>query len=504
MGVGRKALRIGKLGSVYTIGGILPQMLGILLVPVFTRLLDPSQMGVLTLGQKVMGTLAVIVQMGLWTGLKSHYFRTPEPDRPRLVRTVQLAVIFQSAVLCAILSLAGPWVAGVLLPNLPLSGDLLLVLWLLVVWGCFLQAMTRMGRGMLQLQERAFPSVGIGLLQFVVGTLCALAAVVALWRWGLGNEGLGRFAGVWIGALAAGVAAFVVVWRVGRGRFDFSMYRRVLPTGLSFVPHALVSSLVLTANLWLLSTMLGPGKGSESVGIYIQAVRFPAMMEMPLFALGTAFFPTLSKLMADGSAEARREHSRLVTLIMAFILWIMLCISCFAPVAVKVLVAPQYHAALGVVPILVLAYLLRGLSIAPGQPLFFTGSGFLAALGSGANVLVSIVLCLVLIPRYEMYGAGWAMAGGFGAQLCVYCVVSHHKFPIPWQYSVLLRAVAGVVGLGLAEMWVSAQLPLGWAIGVKVLFVLAAIPVMVLAGVVSPRELTWAWGLVVAKFRRDG
>ena len=238
------------------------------------------------------------------------------------------------------------------------------------------------------------------------------------------------------------------------------------------------------------------------MGIYNEAVRFPQLLDMPMFALGTAFFPTLSKLMADGSPEARREHSRLVTLIVAFILWVMLCISCFAPVAVRILVAPQYHAALGVVPIVVLAYLLRGLSLAPGQTLYFTGSGFLTALGSGSNVLVSVVLCCLLIPAYGMYGAAWAMVGGFAVQLCIYSAVSHRKFPIPWQLGVLLRAVAGVVGLGLAEMWVSARLPLGWAIGVKVLFVLAAIPAMVLAGVFSRRELTRAWELVAARFWR--
>ena len=118
--------KIGRLSTIYMLGTIAPQVIGMLLLPVFTRFLPKEQMDIVTLALSIGGLLTIVLQLGLWSGLKSQYFQTPEAMRPQLVRTVLLGQIVQAALICSALSFAGFWIADSLLPKLPLQPNLVL------------------------------------------------------------------------------------------------------------------------------------------------------------------------------------------------------------------------------------------------------------------------------------------------------------------------------------------------------------------------------------------
>ncbi|UCE99395.1 MAG: polysaccharide biosynthesis protein [Planctomycetota bacterium] len=487
--------KIGKLGVVYILGIIIPHVLTVLVLPIFTHYLPPAQYGIVTLARQIWSPLSILIALGLLSAVASHYFRMEEARRPQLVKTVLIGLVIQMGLLCSVLSLAGIWVAEYLLPNLPLSPGLVLALWVMIVWTCFFSCLVLFGVTLTQLHERAVVSVSINLLNYLLQIILGIFAVVYL-----GWQGFGRQGTLLMGAIGASVFSFFVIWRFASGKFDFSLFKRILRTGLGFVPHSFSGMLAITVNAWLVNKLVS----TAALGVYGIAVLFGQLIQLPLNAFGSAAYPTLAKLMSDGGTEARRQHSRLYTLLIAGISALALAVSLFAPVAIKILTAPGYHEAMRVVPILVFAWLIHGLYWVASNPVFYFGGGLWMATATISSVVVSIILNIILAPIYGLYGAAMAMVGCFFVRFVVITIVSHRLYPLPWQVGAIARAIGCAVLLELVDIWLSPQLPLIPAIVLKAVMLLAMIPLMWICGVVSTGEVAKAKDLIIARIRSSG
>ena len=360
--------KIGKLSSIYILGSAVPPVIAMLLLPVFTRYLPREQMGIVTLSQRIAGLLAILVTLCLGSGLRMQYFHFDAQKRPQLLRTALIGQLGISFVFCLVLSLAGVWCAEWALPNLApklLDARYVYYLWLMVVWGCFLTTMIDLTVGTEQLMEHAATSVFLGFLNYICQVGLGIAAVVLL-----GWQGFGRYGTIVLGMLIAALVSVAVMWRCGRGGFHAGIFRRVAGMGLTFIPHNLANNVQYTLNAWLLAWWLNPG----AVGVYGIAVAFAQLLDMPVISLMNAAFPTLARLMSDGSPESRRQQARLYTLLAVGVVGLSLGSLLFSPVAIRILTAPGYHEAANVVVILILAWLFQGFYSLVLQPAFYFGA----------------------------------------------------------------------------------------------------------------------------------
>ncbi len=448
----RSALKIGKLTTLYTLGTVAPLAIQFLLLPVFTYYLKPTQMGIVSLAARVTAPMAILVQLGLWAALKMQYFRVEKTLRPRLVRTILLGQVVQAVVICSLLSVAGIWLAEVLLPNLvdqkgqPLSRPCVFGLWLMIVWACLGVSLVQLSMGLAQLLERAGISVGISFCRFFLQAGLGVVAVTAL-RW----QGVGRQGTIFLAQLIVAAVCFWIVWRWGSGRFDRALFRSALHTGLTFVPHSFSGLLAVVLNAWLLNKLVD----SNALGIYAVAAMFPQLIQMSLVSFGNAAYPTLARLMTDGSREAKRQQSRLYTLLVIVIAGLTLTVALFSPMAITILTESQYHRAAEVVLILTLAWMFQGLYMIVSQPVFFFGGGLWLATATVSSVVVNIILCFVLIPPFGIQGAAWAMVGCFASRVVVAAAASVYLYRLPWHVTAILRILACAGALAILDHWLS-------------------------------------------------
>ena len=474
------ALKIGKLSSIYLAGQLLPRVLGIVLLPIFTHYLVPAQMGIVTITLQTAAVMGVLVQLGLWNAQRRLFFSTEESARRPLVRTILLGQTAQGAVICVLLSVAGIWTAEILLPNLPLSPAYVYALWLIIVWECFFGAWVQLAVCLTQLLERAGVCAGITSLRYLLQAGLGVAAVV-----GLGWQGFGRRSTMAMAIAILGIAAFSIVWRYGQGAFQPSLFKQAFRTGLTFAPNNLFRFLAIGLNMWLVNRMASPA----ALGTYSVAVMLPQVMQMPLASLVQAAYPTLARLMGDGGASARKRQSRLYTLLIVGNLSLALPVMLFGPVAIKILTAPAYHQAAQVVPILTGAWLLLGLSMVASQTVFFVGGGLWLSTAAIASIIVNVTLSLVLIPEYGIYGAAWAMVGGYVTRLAVCTSVGCYLYPLPWEATKILRALACAGALVAVDICLLPEMALGWAVVSKAALLLAMFPMLWVVGVVSTAEV---------------
>ena len=487
-----KTAKIGKLSTIYMTGSIVPRLVGLFLLPLFTRYLVPEQFGIARLALQIIMPLSILARLGLVASLKSYYFRVNPEKRPQLVRTILQGQAVFAFLFCILLSLAGYRFAETILPNLPITAESVRLLWIMIVWSCFFGSITKLAVRMTQLQERAMASITIALLKCFVNYFFGFIAVV----W-LGWKGLGRFGTTFTATIVASALAVWIIWRFGKGKFDFALFKKVFKTALTFIPYSFAGVLTLTVNAWLVNTLIS----TSAIGIYAIAIQFAQFIQLPLRAFVNAAYPTLASLLKEGTDKAKQRQSRLYTLSITGISLLALTLSVLAPLAIDIFVQPAYHQAKTIVPLLVIAWALRTFGWGAGNVIFYYGKGLIL---TGANVIAmitNIILCFLLIPRFGLYGAALAMLGSFAAQLVTIILTAQKKYPIHWQLLIIMRVLAVVLLLGLLDRYLSPGLSLWLQLSIKLLILAAAIPLLLLCRIVTRTELLEFKSVVVEKLK---
>jgi O-antigen/teichoic acid export membrane protein len=493
------ARKIGKLSAIYMIGSFAPQIIAVLLTPVFTRYLEPAQMGIVNQAARLVTLLTFVVQFGFTSVLKGDYFRVELDERPSLVRTVLIGQTAMAALVCALLLVVGLWPVGdqnlaeQILPGLPLEAWQVYLVWALVVWQAFCDTVILVGRSVAQLNERAAAAVGVYFIRYLSQAVLGLAAVV-----GLGWLGLGRMVTIAIGLTLGAIAAIVVIWPYAKGSFDPAVFRRTLVRGFGFMPHVIAAFMPQTVTAWL----LGRHWGSRTNGLFGAAVQLPQMTEVTMNAISSAVYPTLAYLMRDGSIESKRQQSRVYSWLALGIIAMSLSVSILSPIGIRILNAPAYHEAIAYAPILALAWGFTGLYMVVSNAVYFIGGGWWLSTASTAAAVTHFVLSVPLISRFGLWGASWSLVAGNAVLFLVAAYAEHRLYPLPWEYKRLSVGFLTALATGIADVWICQSL--GWleSLPVKVALLAIWVGLLWLFRVVSGHEIATLTRLAAGFFRR--
>lgn len=460
MSLAKTATKIGKLSTIYLVGSIAPQVINMLVLPIYTDYLTKEQMGVVSLGARLSVPLAVVIQLGALAGFKSWYFRTDPPLRPQFVRTMQLSQLGINFSVVLVLAIVGLVASEWILPGLPYSSTAVYVLWLLILADALGDASTKLATMVMRLSEHARQSVTLSFAWYILQTVVSLSVVFALARHGLGEwQGFGRQASSTTAALITAAVAVGIVWRYGGGRYDPRMARQTLRTGITFVPHQLSDGMMLTANAWMVNGFFS----TAALGVYGIAIAFAQIVQLAIFNFSDAAYPTLSELMRQGGPDSRRKQARIYTLTLLILTSTLLAQQLLAPVGIRVLTNPSYHEAASIVPILILAWTFQAFYMIVVQPVFFFGGGFWLSCATLTSILVSIGVGAWAIPEFGAYGAAWSIVAGFGSRFVVALSASTYLYPLPWEVARLARALICAALI----LWIDWTFVDGWLVLVK-------------------------------------
>jgi O-antigen/teichoic acid export membrane protein len=146
---------------------------------------------------------------------------------------------------------------------------------------------------------------------------------------------------------------------------------------------------------------------------------------------------------------------------------------------IAVLIGPNYRAAVGIVPILLIAYLFLGIfynfsiwfKLADKTPV-----GGYIALGGAA---ITVVLNILLIPHIGYYGPAWAALACYAFMIIVCYWTGQKYYPIEYpigRMALYLLIALGAYALGqLNARWLGESLVLKLAANTFVLFLFSGI-----------------------------
>ena len=431
MALGAELKRLGKHSAIYGLGGLVSRILAVLLLPLYTRYLSPSDYGKVETLIALTTVIGIALRMGIHSAFFRFYFDSSEPAaRRRVVRTsFWFTMAMATAGLIGGLVLAGP-ISDVLFGS---SDDSELVMAAFVgLWaGMNYEQLTSLFR----VEERSVAFVSASLANIFITIGATLLLVVALDKGPIGVV-IGNFIGT--------LVVYVVLVGYRREQlgleFDRGLLREMNRFGVPLVPTALFLWVTNFSDRLFLVRLAD----TTEVGLYSVGVRIASAMVLLLTAFRLAW-PAFAYSI-DDDREARRTYAFVLTYVVLVTTWVATGLALLSPWIVDWIAAPAFAESSRVVGPLAFAavafagYIVVAIGVGRAKRTQFNW------VVTGAAAAVNIVLNLLLIPPYGMMGAAIATVAAYSTMFVGMIWWSQQIYPVPYQWRrVVIATAAGIV-----------------------------------------------------------
>jgi len=462
MALGAQLKRLGKHSAIYGLGGLVSRILAVLLLPLYTRYLSPSDYGKVETLIALTTVIGIVLRMGIHSAFFRFYFDSDDPAARRLVLRTSFwfTMAMATAGLVGGLLLAAP-IADALFGSAD-DSELVMAAFVGLWAGMNYEQVTSLFR----VEERSVAFVSASLANILLTIGATLLLVVALEKGPIGVI-VGNFAGTLL------VYAVLLGYRreqLGL-QFDRSLLRRMNHFGVPLVPTALF--------LWVTNfsdrLFLVKLADTQEVGLYSVGVRIASALVLLLTAFRLAW-PAFAYSIEDDN-EARHTYGYVLTYLVFVTTWVATALALLSPWIVEWIAAPAFESSSRVVGPLAFstvafaAYIVVAIGVGRTKRTQFNW------VVTGAAAAVNVVLNLFLIPPYGMMGAAVATIAAYAAMFAGMAWWSQRIYPVPYQWRrVVTAAAAGIalvtagkltggglaVALPLALVYPLALLPLGF------------------------------------------
>ena len=459
--------RLAKHSAIYGLGGLVSRILAVLLLPLYTRYLTPSDYGAIETLVALSAVLVTILRAGISSAFFRFYFDSKEPaHRLRVVRT---------SFWFTMTSATAGLVAGLALAE-PISQALFATddrAWLVraAFVGLWAQMNYEQLTSLFRVEERS--------VQFVYASLANVLITVAATVGLVVGVEMGA-TGVLVGNFTGTLCVYTALLAYRREQLGLELSRGLLREmnrfGLPLVPSALA--------LWALNFsdrfFLVKLAGADEVGLYSIGVRIASAMVLLLTAFRTAW-PAFAYSIEDDN-EARRTYGFVLTYLCYVACWLALALGLLSPWLVRLLTTPDFYEGSRVVAPLAFAaaafggYIVISIGVGRARRTQFNW------VVTGAAALLNVALNLILIPPYGMMGAAVATVAAYATMFAGMAWWAQQVYPVPYQWRRVLTAAGAGIALAVAGKLAGGGLP------VAVLLALAYPLVLLPLGFYLPAE----------------
>jgi len=476
--------------AVYAFGAVLNRGAGFILLPLYTRYLNPSDYGILGVVAITSEVVGAVIGVKLGTAMSRLFFDYhDEKERAELVSTAIVGMGSIVAVFSVILALAADPLAGILLADRN-QGDLLF----LGVAGLLLNIIFSLGLQYLIILKRSDVVLVVSTIRSVL-----YLGLGALFIAPLGMGVFGALLAILL-ANALSVAGLILPLLARLGvYFSKARFVSMLQFGAPLLPGQMGELLVKFADRYLLVQF---GSLAAS-GIFFLGLRLSSILQMALVSPFNQIY-IVRRFEAHGRNEDDSEGSRVFTYFFAVLVSGALGLSLLAPqlLALIAFKRPEYHGAAAIIPLLAVAEVVRSLLLIVELGIFYAKRPGSLTAASLAGLAVHLPLTGLLIAMFGVAGAAGALVLSTTFRLAVtWWLARGLNGPQPqWGYLLVVFS-AGVSAYGTA--W-AVELALGATSGAVARLCLAgAFPLLLLMSpIFSDQEREAARGAVAARFRR--
>lgn len=280
--------------------------------------------------------------------------------------------------------------------------------------------------------------------------------------------------------LTAVIALLVVIRKAAFRRLSWNWPFIVMILRKSF-PFALLTLLMTFYNRIdsvMIDKLLPSLDGKEQVTIYASAFRILDAVNMIAYLFSVLLLPIFSKMLKTGDPVVHMVKLSF-TLLITVALIISLGCYFYSDELMDMLMVAHVQQSSDVFRIMMFGFIAISSGYIFGTLLTANGSLWHLNLIAGGSMLLSIILNLLLIPRFLAVGSAWAsVITQFASMIAQMIMVWYiFRFRISWRFIVTLTGlIAGLIAINL----ITKMLPVTWYFGFILMIVLSLILAFVL------------------------
>jgi O-antigen/teichoic acid export membrane protein len=467
--------------AAYQVADAVSKFIAVLLLPVYTRYIDPAGYGVVELLANGVIFISIVVRFGMIEAFLRYYFiGEDQAGRDALARrAVGFLLIATTVVSVALALFAGPVSKAVL-------GYRDATTLRVAVLGLWAFTNLELAYGLLRVDERLRMYAAASLGNVLLTVSASVILVV-----GLGDGARGLL----LGNYGASTVVLLVLWfrlrhRLRPRRAPAAQMAALLRFGLPTVPaEASVYALSIVDRYYLFHH-----RSPALAGLYSIAIKLAGAVAFIVRAFQYAW-PPLAYSVSD-DAEAARLYGLVTTYYLLVSGWVVAGLALEGRWVLRLLAAHAFFGAYRALPWVALGWALYGLWVVflviAGRAQVTTRN-FPAAI---AGLAVNVALLLALVPAWGLAGAGVALCGAYIVMLTVMHVLTRRAFSVQFEWLRLAQLALVIGGMAAAGDLV---LPTSGAVGfvARGAVFLAIGPALLATGFAHAAELRQARELLV-------
>jgi O-antigen/teichoic acid export membrane protein len=437
-----KIKSLAKDSLIYGVAGIISRMISIFLVPVYTRIFQPSDYGIISLINTTFFLVNMLAICALDNSAARWYYDTnDEVERKRTIASWFWFQLVLSIALVLLLVLAMPVVSRYLL-NIPIK-DMWLI-WLLPCCTLLTNILPTIIWNWYRFNRRPKSTIFFTLSQSLLTIGLTIIFVVIL-KWGI----VGVYSALFISSLVFSlIAIFQLNDWINIKYFERRRIREMLLFALPLIPAALAFWLINSTDAYFLQFF----KNKNEVGLFSVGAALASGVSLFTGAFQQAWSPFAFSIINEPDAKATYANVFLVFGIIASI--ITLGMFLFTPEMLQLLTTTQYYNAAWVASILSLNIILIAFTYIASIGTGIVKNNKYYSIGVLMAAIVTVILDIVLIPVWGKEGSAIATVV---AQLIVPIYLFYHAqrlYPVPYQFGKVAYFLMGSIFLGLVGRWI--------------------------------------------------
>ncbi len=427
---------------IYGLSTILARIINFLFVPIYTRLLSPESYGVVTEFMAYIAVLQVVLVLGLETGC--FRFANKEGVDPKKVYSSAFVTVFSvsATFLALMIAFATP-----LASLLGYEGYESCIMYMGGILS--LDAVTAILFAKLRQENRALRFAIFKTIKIITETAANL--VLFLWfpkhvdsaRWLLTfipeppDFSYVIFA-IFISCIVCGLL-FIPDFL----KLSFRLDRRLIRQMLAYSLPLMVAALPGVINDFLDRILFrffdtNAGAWRSSLGLYQAAVKLAVIMNLFIQMFRYAAEPFFFRRASE--KDSRVLYATVQEYFTAFCGLVFLGVILYIDI-IALILGPQFRSAVGIVPVMLLSYMILGMLFNVSMWYKLSGKTDMAIWITLSGLVVTALVIIIFMPKYSYWAAAFGHLASYIVMFIISSVLGAKYYPIPYRWNRIINIV---------------------------------------------------------------
>jgi O-antigen/teichoic acid export membrane protein len=415
---------------VYGIGFLLNRVVGLAMLPVYTRFLTPADYGVLQLIELTFEVVMIIAGARLSSGV-FHFFHKAKTAREQsaVLGTTFVMMVGAYVLVTTVAFASAPAISQVVFRT-PARADLIRI----AAVGLAFQSLLLVPIADLQVRERSTRYVFANSTKLLIQLTLNIITLVVL---KMGVRGMlistvvgNTVVGAWLAITMLREVGVVWSWPMARAVFTFSM---------PLVAMQFATFVSTYGDRFFLQRSFPVAlEGDSAVGIYGLAYQFGFLLNTLAFY---PFYNAWEPMRFDVAKRPDRDavYARSFVYFNMFYITVGLFMSLMVLDFLRIMTTPAFVSAAAMAPVIMLAYVFQGWTDIQNLGLFITERTGLLSLANWVAAGVAVLGYVLLIPRYHGMGAAVATLFSFVVRHVLVLVMAQRLWPVRYEWAPVVK-----------------------------------------------------------------